>query len=84
MGRGSGTHLWSSLCRQRQQQNSSESRTINKKETRLPAAITPIRWLGSERRHPGNSGCATFPHGIFNKIRQPGRANDHDLLEKPI
>lgn len=70
------THLWSSLCRQRQQQNSSESRTINRKETRLPAAITPILWLGSERRHPGDSGCATFPCGIFNKIRQP---NDHDL-----
>lgn len=52
------THLWSSLCRQRQQQNSSESRMINRKDTRLPAAITPIRWLGSERQHPGDSGCA--------------------------
>lgn len=56
------THLWSSLCRQRQQQHSSESRTISKKETRVPAAITPIRWLGSERRDARNSGCATLPH----------------------
>lgn len=81
------THLWSSLCRQRHQQHSSESRTISKKETRVPAAITPIRWLGSERRDAGNAGCATLPQSeqtfecqfqqiylpAITNMRQPGR-----------
>lgn len=42
------THLRLSLLLQRKQQHSRDRRTTSRNVTSVPAAITPIRWLGSE------------------------------------